>query len=99
VADFHPLISSPKIRARPLKKCWTDATDLIHNSEMSKRRNLTAAIFVPVLIGSMGLFHLMSQPRFADIRTVDVVQLTGSGMCFGVALTALFVLLRSKRVD
>ncbi|HZL51040.1 MAG TPA: hypothetical protein VFC37_08855 [Terracidiphilus sp.] len=66
---------------------------------MSKRRNLTAAIFVPVLIGSIGLFHLMSQPSFANIRTVDVVQLTGSGLCFGVALTALFALLRSKRGD
>jgi hypothetical protein len=26
-----------------------------------------------------------------------VVQLTGSGVCFGVAMTALFALLRSKR--
>jgi hypothetical protein len=52
-----------------------------------------------VLIGSIGLFHLMSQPRFADIRTVDVVQLTGSGMCFGVALTALFALMQSRRGD
>ncbi len=64
---------------------------------MMKRNQIAAAIFVPLLIGSIGLFHLMSQARFEIYRTVDVVQLTGSGMCFGVALCALFALLRSKR--
>jgi hypothetical protein len=41
----------------------------------------------------------MSSPRFACIRTVDVVRLTGFGMCFGVALTAIFELLRGRRGD
>jgi hypothetical protein len=41
--------------------------------------------------------HLMSQPGFAAIRAVDVVQMTGSGMCFGVALFALITLLRTPR--
>jgi len=63
---------------------------------MIKRKQLAMAILIPVLVGSTGLIHLMSQPRFESIRAVDVVQLTGSGMCFGVALTALFALLRSK---
>jgi hypothetical protein len=63
---------------------------------MMKRKQLTMAILIPVLVGSMGLFHFMSQPQFESIRTVDVVRLIGSGMCFGVALTALFAFLRSK---
>ena len=63
---------------------------------MTKRRQLIASIFVPLLVGSIGFFHLMSQPRFASIRTVDVVQLTGSGMCVGVALVAFVMLLRGK---
>ncbi len=64
---------------------------------MPGRRQTTAAILVPVLAGSVGLIHLMSQPRFEAIRTVDVLQLIGSGMCFGIALSAVIVLLRSKR--
>ncbi len=63
---------------------------------MMKRKPLVSAIFVPLFVGAIGFFHLVSQPRFATIRTVDVVQLTGSGMCFGVALCALFAFLRSK---
>jgi hypothetical protein len=70
--------------------------DFRHNFEMIKRKPLVMVMLLPVLVGSSGLIHLMSQPRFAGIRTVDVVQLTGSGMCFGVALCALFALLRSK---
>ena len=66
---------------------------------MPNRKSLAVAILIPVLVGSVGLIHLMSQPRFASIRSVDVVQLTGSGLCFGVALMAFFVLLRSRRRD
>ncbi len=39
----------------------------------------------------------MSHPGFAAVRAVDAVQLTGSGMCFGVALFALIGLLRTPR--
>lgn len=63
---------------------------------MIKRKPLVMALLLPVLVGSSGLIHLMGQPRFDAIRTVDVVQLTGSGMCFGVALCALFALLRGR---
>jgi hypothetical protein len=64
---------------------------------MMKRKQLAMAILIPVIVGSAGFVHLMSQPQFESIRSVDVVQLTGSGMCFGVALTALFALIRGKR--
>jgi hypothetical protein len=64
---------------------------------MLKRKQLAMAILIPVLVGASGLVHLMSQPRFESIRAVDVVQLAGSGVCFGVALFAAIVLLRSKR--
>ena len=42
-------------------------------------------------IGLFGLFSVMGRPQFATYHTVDVVQLLGSGVCFGVALTAAFV--------
>jgi hypothetical protein len=64
---------------------------------MQQRKSLISAVMVPLVVGVVGMAHLMSQPRFATFRSVDVVQLTGSGMCFGVALFALIVLLRTPR--
>ncbi|MDR3754536.1 MAG: hypothetical protein P4K93_14830 [Terracidiphilus sp.] len=64
---------------------------------MFQRRSLISAVLVPLIVGLAGLMRLMSQPRFAAFRSVDVVQLTGSGMCFGVALFALILLLRTPR--
>lgn len=66
-------------------------------ARMFSRKSLTSAIAVPLIIGLIGLMNLMRQPQFASFRNVDVVQLLGSGMCFGVALVALFALLRGPR--
>lgn len=63
---------------------------------MTKRERLVASIFTPLLIGCIGLFNFMSEPRFASIRTVDVVRLIAFGMCFGVALVSFLILLRGK---
>ena len=64
---------------------------------MSSRKALTSAIVVPLIIGIIGLMNLTQQPRFAAIHSVDVVQLIGSGMCFGVALFAIVELMRTPR--
>jgi hypothetical protein len=64
---------------------------------MFNRKILVSAVLAPLLIGSIGLTHLMRQPRFAEFRTVDVVQMLGSGMCFGLALFALIAMLRGPR--
>jgi hypothetical protein len=64
---------------------------------MLPRKSLVSAVLISMIVGSAGMAHLMSQPRFAAYRSVDVVQMTGSGMCFGVALFALIVLLRTPR--
>lgn len=57
-------------------------------------RKLTTGFLMPLLIGLVGLFNLMQKPRFVSFHTVDVLQLIASGMCFGVALAGVFVLLR-----
>ena len=54
------------------------------------------AIMPPLIIGLIGLSTLMQRPRFALIHTVDVLQLLVSGMCFGVALAAVFLWLRNR---
>jgi hypothetical protein len=64
---------------------------------MFQRKSLVSAVFIPLFVGLSGFVHLMGQPRFAAIRTVDVVQLTASGACIGVAFTALIILLRTRR--
>lgn len=64
---------------------------------MIQRKSLVSAVLVPLMVGIAGLSHLMEQPRFSAIRTVDVLQLTGSGLCFGIALSALIALIRGRR--
>jgi hypothetical protein len=66
---------------------------------MLRRKSLVSAVFVPLLIGLIGLMNLMHQPRFASFRNVDVLQLIASGMCFGVALFALLLLMRGPRAS
>jgi hypothetical protein len=59
---------------------------------------LATGLFVPLLLGLFGVFDLTQRPRFANFHTVDVVQLLASGMCFGIALTALIDFVRKPRV-
>jgi hypothetical protein len=63
---------------------------------MRDRRILPAIIF-PVIIGMVGFFNLTQKERFSSFHTVDVLQLLATGMCFGIALAALFALLRGRR--
>jgi hypothetical protein len=64
---------------------------------MLTRKALVSAFAMPLIIGLVGLTNLMHQPRFESFRNVDVLQLLASGMCFGVALSALFALVRVPR--
>lgn len=60
---------------------------------MGKRGNVPR-IVVPVFIGLMGiapLLNVASSPGFAAIRSVDVVRLLASGMCFGAALASIAI--------
>ena len=49
---------------------------------------------MPLVIGSVGLYRVMHSPSFALYRTVDIVQLLGSGVCFGVTMIGLIFTLR-----
>jgi len=77
--------------------CGQRARKRLIMRHMFKRRALLPAVLCPFAVGLAGLAHLMSQPRFAAYRTVDVVQMTGSGACFGIALMALIIMLKLKR--
>ena len=66
---------------------------------MRNRKALGASVFTVLLIGMIGLMHLMAQPRFQSYHNVDVLQLIASGMCFGVALSGLLSMLRRPKVS
>ncbi len=57
------------------------------------------AIFVPVLVGTIGMVTLSRNPRFEMFHAVDVLQLLASGMCYGVALMALIMSFRKSRAS
>jgi len=64
---------------------------------MFQRKTLIPAVIIPLFVGLSGFLRLIGEPSFAAIRKVDVVQLTGSGACFGVSFMALMILWRSPR--
>ncbi len=57
---------------------------------MADRRTLPS-IVVLIVVGAIGIFSLTARPRFQTYRTVDVLQLVASGMCFGVALARIMI--------
>ena len=67
---------------------------------MSNRKRPPVVLFViPLLIGLLGVYRVMEGPQIESYRTVDVVQLLGSGACFGAALTGLIVILLRPRTE
>ena len=66
-----------------------------------RKRPLLAVLILPailVIVGFGGLIRVMHSPNFAIYRTVDVVQLLGSGVCFGVAMVLIIIVLRGVRI-
>ena len=66
-----------------------------------RRRPLRAVLILPpilVFVGFAGLNRVMQSPGFATYRTVDVVQLLGCGVCFGVAMVLILIGLRGARI-
>ena len=51
---------------------------------------------ITFLAGVIALLNVVRNPRFETIHTVDVLQLIGCGMCFGIALMALFGRLKPR---
>ena len=64
---------------------------------MRDRRQAVSVSFLLVSIGLMGLYSVTREPRFGQLRAVDVVQLVGTGLCFGVALVMLITFFIGRR--
>jgi len=60
------------------------------------KRLVPATIFVPIMVGLIGVFMVSRNQRFELFHTVDILQLLASGMCFGVALTSIVLFIKNK---
>jgi hypothetical protein len=57
---------------------------------MSIRKRNGAAVTL-IVIASAGVMLAAKSPHFDLIRSVDLLQLVGSGACLGVAITLMFL--------
>jgi len=53
--------------------------------------------FVAGAFGVVSLMSMASGGRLVPLRTVDVVQLIGTGMCFGAAIAGIVAMLQKRR--
>jgi hypothetical protein len=61
-----------------------------------KRRILVGQIVLPLFMGLLVFWNVTGDPRFQNIRNLDVVRLIAIGACWGVAAAGLAMLIRSK---
>jgi hypothetical protein len=61
------------------------------------RRPRIVVWILPLLIGVAGFYRVTQSPSFEMYRTVDIVQLLGSGVCFGAAMVGIIFMLRGTR--
>jgi hypothetical protein len=63
---------------------------------MESRSKGGVPVAILLIVGIAGIVRLSETPRFTAYRAVDVVQLIGSGVCFGVVLMWMVLRLRGK---
>ena len=56
-----------------------------------------SAVLLGLSFGAIILIVMATLGRFETIRAVDVIQLTGTGACFGVALVGIVMMLRKRQ--
>jgi hypothetical protein len=52
---------------------------------------------IPLIIGLAGFQRVTQSPNYEMYRAVDVVQLLGSGVCFGATMVGVIFMLRRAR--
>jgi len=63
---------------------------------MAMKRPGTGAL-IAVLFGAVSLMNMALNGRLEALRAVDVVQLIGTGMCFGAAVVGIVTIMRKRR--
>lgn len=63
---------------------------------MAMKRPGTATV-ITALFGAVSLMNMALGGRLEAVRAVDVVQLIGTGMCFGAAIVGIVTILRKRQ--
>jgi hypothetical protein len=59
---------------------------------MTNRKRPPVVIWIILMLIALGgVYGVTQRPSFAMYRTVDIVQLLGSGVCFGAAMVGVIV--------
>ena len=61
---------------------------------VDRKRRPIVVFLIPLMVGLAGFYRVTQSPSFESYRTVDIVQLLGSGVCFGVTMIGLIFTLR-----
>ena len=64
---------------------------------VDRKRPPIVVFIIPLMVGLAGFYRVTQSPSFELYRTVDIVQLLGSGACFGAAMVGVILLLRGSR--
>ena len=65
---------------------------------MTDRRRPPVVIWIILLLTAFAGFYRVTQsPSFGMYRTVDIVQLVGSGVCFGATMVGVIVSVLRRR--
>jgi len=61
-----------------------------------RRRIIVVLIILQLFLGFAAFMNILREPRFQNIRSLDVVRLIAIGACWGVAVAGLALLMGSK---
>ena len=64
---------------------------------VARKRPRIVVWIIPLFVGLTGFYRVTQSPSFEIYRAVDIVQLLGSGMCFGAAMVGVIFMLRGQR--
>ena len=60
------------------------------------KRIIFSFIFLPLFVGFVMFTNMLGNPRFQDIRGIDVMRLILIGWCGGMAFAGFMMLIKSK---
>ncbi len=61
---------------------------------VDRKRRPVMIWFIPLMVGLVGFLRVSQSPSFAAYRSVDIVQLLGSGVCFGATMVGVIFMFR-----
>jgi hypothetical protein len=64
---------------------------------MMRLRTMWSNFALMIIFGSLGFMRAARSPRFEMLHAIDIVELMASGMCIGVAMATLGMIVRQSR--